>query len=243
MSPFLCFPYGDRGKTWVLLFFQHTKLKLFQPLNPLFFLTEDDVALYHVVFDDGDEQDFSEHELQMGIELYNLEGLTQEEKAKGKSKSTKPTSTSTTTSSNSSTKKATESVSPATKKVKTEPAPSKATTKSNSIAAVLAADRAKQATATKSTVKTATSTTPAKGKDKGKGKGKTGAKNSSSAKKSTAELLEEVGEEEGADDPVWIMKHDSVFKRVAQHFLTSGGAKKQVYEIFGGTILLRFRIF
>ena len=201
----------------------------------IFFTTEDDVALYHVVFDDGDEQDFSEHELQMGIELYNLEGLTQEEKDKGKSKSTKSASASSTTSSSS--KKTTESVSPAAKKVKAEPAPSKATTKSNSIAAVLAADRAKQSSATKSTVKTASSTTPAKAKDKdkGKAKSKTAAKNNSSAKKTTAQLLEEVGEEEGADDPVWIMKHDSVFKRVAQHFLVSGGAKKQVFEIFGGT--------
>lgn len=193
--------------------------------------TEDDVALYHVVFDDGDEQDFSEHELQMGIELYNLEGLSQEEKEKGKGKNNKTAST---TSSNNNSKKA-ESVSPATKKTKTEPV-SKATTKNNSIAAVLAADRAKQATAVKSTVKsvsTTPSTTPAKSKGKGKGKGKA---NKNSAKKSTAELLAEVGEEEGADDPVWIMKHDSVFKRVAQHFLVSGNAKKQVYEVFGGTL-------
>lgn len=191
--------------------------------------TEDDVALYHVVFDDGDEQDFSEHELQMGIELYNLEGLSQEEKEKSKGKSGKASSTISTSNNNS--KKA-ESVSPATKKTKTEPV-SKATIKNNSIAAVLAADRAKQASAVKSTVKsvsTTPSTTPAKSKGKGKGKA-----NKNSAKKSTAELLAEVGEEEGADDPVWIMKHDSVFKRVAQHFLVSGNAKKQVYEVFGGT--------
>lgn len=47
--------------------------------------SEDDVNLYHVEFDDGDEQDFSEHELQMGIELYNKEGTKEiQEKAAAK---------------------------------------------------------------------------------------------------------------------------------------------------------------
>lgn len=220
-------------------------------------LSEDDVSLYHVVFDDGDEQDFSEHELKMGIELFNLEGIAGDKKNKEKEKEGKNGAKS------SGAVTATAAPTSATKKVKSEketrslaalldehsdnavatssrrsihPDAAKSTSSraakevkpTKAAVALFGAKSARAHAASAAAAKKATtsSKSPKKKRNSSGGGGSIAA---------TLDLLEEVGEEEGADDPVWTVQHNSVFKRVAQHFEVPGGSKaKPKWEIYGG---------
>lgn len=166
-----------------------TVTKYGTPLNP------EDIPLYHVVYDDGDEQDINEHELTLGAELYkarSTESNSQKtKKAKTSAASPTPSVVGTTTSASTKSPKSTSN-----NKAKKEP--------------------------------------PAKTKSVTKGSSKTPTKK---LKKEIKEL-EEVGEEEGEDDPVWTMHHHSVGKRVAQHFVAPGSGRggKQSFEVYGGTV-------
>ena len=167
-----------------------TVTKYGTPLNP------EDIPLYHVVYDDGDEQDINEHELTLGAELYKARTTEASSQKAKKAKTTSaasptPSVVGTTTSASTKSPKSTSN-----NKAKKEP--------------------------------------PAKTKSVTKGSSKTPTKK---LKKEIKEL-EEVGEEEGEDDPVWTMHHHSVGKRVAQHFVApgSGRAGKQSFEVYGGTV-------
>jgi len=221
-------------------------------------LSEDDVSLYHVVFDDGDEQDFSEHELKMGIELFNLEGLgSKKDKEKNSAKEQEKEQES---------KKSSAAPTSAAKKVKSEKETrslaalldehsgnavaatssrrnihpdvakstfSKAAKEVKPTKAAVALFGAKSAKAHAASAAAAKRTTSAKSpKSASKKRNSSGGGGSIAA---TLDLLEEVGEEEGADDPVWTVQHASVLKRVAQHFEVPGGSKgKPKWEIYGG---------
>jgi hypothetical protein len=181
-------------------------------------LSPEDVPLYHVVFEDGDEQDFNEAELKLGVELFNAhqadldENLDFEEE-KPKAKKPKPAA-----------------AKPAVKasQAKTTPAASSAVKEEKNSGRV-----SSRAAATSPERET-------KGK-RGRPKGSTsskkaGVKKESSTRKSMAEELAEVGVEEDEDDPVWTVHHDSVGKRVAQHFAVPTQKGKPKMQVFGGTV-------
>lgn len=217
-------------------------------------LSEDDVSLYHVVFDDGDEQDFSEHELKMGIELYNLEGVVVDKKGKEKEKEKEKEKSSSGKGSNNSIAKAASPPTSASKRSKVEKevletaSTATSTSRRRSIhpdaAKSTSSKAAKEVKPTKAAVALFGSKT-AKAQAASAAAKKNGTATSSSSRSasrgannaiaSTLDLLEEVGEEEGADDPVWTVQHPSVFKRVAQPFEVPSAVKgKTKFEIYGG---------
>lgn len=179
---------------------------------------EDEVPLFHVVFDDGDEQDFSQQELNLGVELYANEGETVQFESRRSSKKAaveKPAAKAASPVVKSNARKAVE-VSPP------EPAPLKAPRK--------------ELEAPQKTGKAVPVPTKPIAKEVPKTKA------SSTSKKATqlvAKVLDQMdGDGEGSDDePLWTMMHDSVGKRVAQHFLLPGPKNaKPKYEVFGGTV-------
>jgi predicted NAD-dependent protein-ADP-ribosyltransferase YbiA (DUF1768 family) len=171
-------------------------------------LSPDDVPLYHVVFEDGDEQDFNEAELKLGVELFNSHQADLEENLDF------------------------EEVKPKAKKAKSSAPSVKASkAKVTSPASVVKEEK---------TSGRGRSRPPGPKEKKEKApvmSKKAAVKTESSARKSMAEELAEVGVEDDADDPVWTVHHDSVGKRVAQHFaVPAQKGQKPVMQVFGGTV-------
>jgi hypothetical protein len=227
-----------------------------------------DQPLYHIKFDDGDEQDFNDAELQLGVELCKneVEADTQIKNGKKKSKTAAAVSNGDTagvsaaaagaksSARGNTTKTARGAAVKASSAVKATlvqeneaeevelrgsppPQPLKESSSGRPLRPSKVLSEANEAATVSKPLKKPKEEKPVP-KSTGKAKsakGKTARPKKSGKGKDQAIELDN-SDSDNDDDPVWTMHHDSVGKRVAQHFLVSAKGQKERYEVFGGTV-------